>query len=211
MKKYSLLFAIQLICSFVLSQTKEITLEDIWKKGTFRQKGIGEIVHLKDGEHYTMLDSLKNVVEYAYSTGEETKTICNIEDLKIYGLDNFDYYTFSKDESKILFATETESIYRTSSKSINYIWDIKSKKLTPLSNGGKQQLAAFSPDGKNIAFIRENNLFVKDLNAEKEIQITKDGLKNKIINGAPDWVYEEEFNLNSAFDWSPDGKKIAFE
>ncbi|MEA3451363.1 MAG: S9 family peptidase, partial [Bacteroidota bacterium] len=78
------------------------------------------------------------------------------------------------------------------------------------SDNGKQQIASLSNDGKKAAFMRDNNLFIKDLDTKKEIQITQDGAKNKIINGAPDWVYEEEFGYNKAYSWSPDGKYLAY-
>ena len=90
-----------------------------------------------------------------------------------------------------------------------YIWDIKAEILTKLSAGGKQRLASFSPDGSKIAFIRDNNIFIVDVASGKEDQITTDGLYNNIINGAPDWVYEEEFGFTKAYFWSPDGSKLA--
>ncbi|TRZ64288.1 S9 family peptidase [bacterium] len=101
-------------------------------------------------------------------------------------------------------------IYRRSSISEYYVWDLKNKKLIPVSENGKQQLATFSPDGNKIAFVRNNNIYIKDLSTLTEVQISKDGLKNSIINGAPDWVYEEEFGFSKAFEWSPDGSKIAY-
>ena len=83
-------------------------------------------------------------------------------------------------------------------------------KLTPLSANGKQRLATFSPDGKKIAFVRDNNIFVTDLTSGTESQVTTDGRMNEIINGAADWVYEEEFGFSRAFQWSPDSRKLAF-
>ncbi|HCC29558.1 MAG TPA: S9 family peptidase, partial [Marinilabiliales bacterium] len=90
------------------------------------------------------------------------------------------------------------------------VWDLKLKKLYPVSTKGAQRLATLSPDGTKVAFVRHNNLFISELSTGNEEQITPDGEFNKIINGAPDWVYEEEFEYNQAFGWSPDGKFLAY-
>jgi dipeptidyl-peptidase-4 len=119
-------------------------------------------------------------------------------------------FTLSHTEKRILFSTETERIYRHSSKSEYYVYNIETSKLGRLSQNGKQRLATFSPDDSKVAFVRENNLYIKDLATDEEIPITKDGLFNHIIYGATDWVYEEEFGFSKAFFWSPDSKKIAF-
>ena len=194
---------------------KEITVDDLYYYGTFRQNGVYGIESMKDGEHYTNLTIRRNGIEkYSYKTGEKEEALLMVADLKLG--DNFDFiydYVFSPDESKIMFSTKYEPIYRHSFTAEYYIYDLKTKEVTRLSENGKQQLASFSPDGKKVAFVRKNNLYVKDIadkNA-KEVQLTTDGEWNKIINGAPDWVYEEEFSYNKAYDWSADGKKIAFQ
>lgn len=119
-------------------------------------------------------------------------------------------YVLSNDESKALFLTNINYIYRHSFTSDYYVYDIAAKHLEPLSTNGSQRLATFSPDGTKVAFMRDNNLFIKDLEKGEETQFTDDGLYNHIINGAPDWVYEEEFGFSQGFFWSPDSKKIAF-
>ena len=121
-----------------------------------------------------------------------------------------DDWSFSQDESKLLIATETEYIYRYSSVSEYYVYDIGTKKLSRLSLNGKQRLADFSPDGTKVAFVRDNNLFITDLANNAEYAITTDGKQNEIINGTTDWVYEEEFAITKGFEWSPDGKRIAY-
>ena len=110
---------------------------------------------------------------------------------------------------KILFACETEDIYRYSSRSVYYVYNINNRSLNKILDQ-KVMYATFSPDGKQVAYVKDNNLFLMNLESKQEIQITNDGINNKIINGASDWVYEEEFGLVNAFFWSPDGKKIAF-
>ncbi len=109
-----------------------------------------------------------------------------------------------------MISADKESIYRLSFKATYYIYDTENGVLTKLSKNGKQQLATFSPDGTKVAFVRDNNIFVKDLVSDKETQLTTDGLWNHTINGAPDWVYEEEFKMHCAYEWSADSRKIAF-
>ncbi len=215
MKKIFLIFLIVTGCLSLNAQgiKKDITLEDIWQNYIFYPQSLGDVVHMKDGEHYCMLENDIMINEYEYKTGDKIKTIVSTDQLIPGGGKEgiaIDDYKFSDDETKILIATNTEDIYRHSSISDYYIWDIKTEKLSKLSNGGKQRLAAFSPSGNKVAFVRDNNLFIKDLNSNKENQITSDGLLNNIIYGTTDWVYEEEFSFTNAFFWSPNGDKLAY-
>jgi dipeptidyl-peptidase-4 len=123
---------------------------------------------------------------------------------------SIDDYAFSEDESKILFSNESETIYRRSVKAKYYIFDTKTLIYQTLFDQAKQRYATFSPQGEKVAFESANNLYFKDLSNDKITQITSDGKVNEIINGASDWVYEEEFTLVRGFEWSPDGKKIAY-
>ena len=208
------------------SEKKDITLEDIYKNRKFASKGFAGVHSMNDGEHYCQVknDSL-NLYEYA--TGNYSSTLVTSGKLiptgdtvpvPMYG------FEFSEDESKLLFSTDEEAIYRRSSKANYFIYDLKTGSLFPLSKNGKQRLATFSPDGTKIAFVRDNNIFIRDLqvspdnqngmqgkeSAVFEQQVTADGKENEIINGASDWVYEEEFEFSQAFAWSPDGKRIAY-
>ncbi|MEQ8909507.1 MAG: alpha/beta fold hydrolase [Vicingaceae bacterium] len=193
---------------------KQVTLADIWRDYTFRSKGVYGLRSMNDGKHYTVLErgsDGRSLVKYKYSNGKKVKTLIAPEDLKYEGKTlSLDAYEFSADESKVLIADELESIYRRSTKANYYVLDLKSKKLQKLSEGNKQMYADFSPNGSKVAFVKDNNLYYKDLENGKETQITTDGEYNKIINGASDWVYEEELSLSQAFQWSPDGKRIAF-
>ncbi len=194
------------------SQTKEITLNDIYASGKLHQKRVYGMRSMANGSYYSVLEN-DSINVYKYKNGNYVKTIVTASELIPEGKkENIRLvnYTFSKDENKILFPTKTEYIYRYSSKSEFYIWDIKNKTLQQLSENGKQRLASFSPDGSKVGFIRNNNLFIKNLISNTETQITKDGLYNNIINGTTDWVYEEEFGFTRAFFWSPNGEKIAF-
>lgn len=194
---------------------KEITLEDIWKNYTFYPQTIEGINSMNDGENYTVLENEIGIVKYSYKTGDKVEEILRLSDLKAEKINQIEEYSFSADESKILLTTAVEPIYRHSYNASFYVYDVKSKTAKALSDAGKQQIAVFSPDGNQVAFLRANNLFIKDLATNTEYAITNDGEINKIINGGLDWVYEEEFNDSQynflkSFVWSPEGKKIAF-
>jgi len=199
------------IC-FINAQTKQLSLMDVWGSRTFFPNSIDEIRSMNDGETYTILTD-NSIIQYGYKNGKELKNILNGSELtlngKSFSLDIEDY-AFSEDEGMILLTTNMEMIYRHSYNADYYIYFINSKELKKLSNGRKQSLAEFSPDGKHVAFVRENNLFQVDLANMNELQLTSDGEFNKIIYGAPDWVYEEEFGFSKGFYWSPDGERIAY-
>ena len=208
MKKFYLSILILTICCSSWGQNKSVNLEDIWQKYSFYPEYVWGLKSMKNGDYYTQVDRDNNVSKlnkYSYRTGRRISTIADSKKLAIAVAD----YTFSEDEQKVLFATETESIYRYSSRSIFYVYDIRSRKLTKLLDD-KVMYATFSPDGSKVAFVKDNNLYLKELASMKETQITSDGINNQVINGATDWVYEEEFGLVKAFFWSPDGSKIAF-
>ncbi len=201
------------ITIFAQANYKQISLKDVVNY-KFWPKSVWGINSLNDGEHYTRYNvdwtSGKTTIdEYSYKTGKKLSTILDLSSLGI-GRVNYDYQ-FSKDESKILLNTDKVPIYRHSFLANFYVYDLKKDKLQQVSDKGKQQIASLSPDGTKVAFMRDNNLFIKDLLTGKESQITLDGKKNKIINGGPDWVYEEEFSFIKAYQWSPDGKYIAYE
>lgn len=217
MKKYFIFFLLAIVLfnpfgGVAQQVTKTISMSDIWSSGEFYPQMVRGLNPLNDGNTYAVLeDSLLNV--YNYKTGEKVNTLLNTKKLIPEGTDKairMGSYMMSKDETKLIIPTETESIYRHSSKSNYYVYNFESGQLKPLSSNGKQQLASFSPDGKRIAFVRDNNIFLTDLESNTEQQLTTDGEFNKIINGAADWVYEEEFSFTKAFFWSPDSRKIAY-
>lgn len=191
------------------NEFKRITLEDIYKKSVFAQRSISGLRSMNDGIHYTVMQRGRVVAKSEFSTGNQVEIIFSAE---MTGLESFSFssYEFNQDESRILLTTNRESIYRHSYVAEFYIWDRREKILQPLSDNGKQQLAAFSPDGSKVAFVRDNNLFYKNLLNNREVQVTFDGKRNEIINGAPDWVYEEEFGFSNGFAWSPDSRSIAY-
>jgi dipeptidyl-peptidase-4 len=194
---------------------KELNLEDIWKNNAFGSRYVSGIQSLNDGLHYTTLvnaGKTQYIIKYQYKNGNAVDTIFNTAkaDKSSGEIPLMTSYQFSPDEKKILLMTEQEQIYRHSFKSDYMVYEVATKKWHQLSSSGKQQLANFSPDGKHVAFVRNNNLFITDLSSRAETQITTDGEKNKIINGATDWVYEEEFSFDKAFEWNSNGNKLAF-
>ncbi|MGL5683693.1 MAG: S9 family peptidase [Marinifilaceae bacterium] len=199
------------IITSVTAQKQQLTLDDFFVKGTFGQRRVSGLRSMNDGLHYTIVaDNGKKIVKYSYKTGKEVETLLDLNKLEDCDAKSIQGYDFDPTEQRIIFFTNREDVYRHSFKADYYVYELKNKIVKPLSDGGKQQLATFSPNGIRIAFVRDNNLFIHDVRFGSEIQITYDGKFNEIINGAPDWVYEEEFGFNRAFDWAPDGSALAY-
>lgn len=213
MKKILILL---LISTSVFGQSKKtFTLEDVFKKGTFSTKGMRGLRSMQDGNTYLSVETdektkVRYVAKNNYIDGKLNSILFKETDL-VYKGDTLPISTnFNDNETKILIPVGEEAIYRRSSKANYFVYDLLSKKITEVSAKGKQLFATFSPDGNSVAFVRDNNLFVKNLLNGEEKQLTSDGKNNEVINGRSDWVYEEEFSFAQAFYWSPDGKKIAF-
>ncbi len=211
MRQVLFLMACLVVPLFSFAQKQTVSLEDITAKGTFYARSVHGLTSMSDGIHYTTLEDGKRIVKYQYATG---KKVADIFDLAQMGdeceIKRIEGYEFNGDETKLLVYTNSEYIYRHSFKANYFVYDLNYKELKPLSEGGKQQIASFSPNGEMVAFVRDNDLFLSKLKFGTESAITSDGEFNKIINGMPDWVYEEEFGFNKAYDWSADSKEIAF-
>ena len=210
MKNIFLLLLFVTSCTFSFSQ--QVSLEDIWITYKFRSQGLDELTSMNDGEAYSLLLPGDTIMRYSYKSGKAVGSIFSLSqvpesDIKPKGIED---YVFNNNETKILISSDHERIYRYSFKGNYFVWDIATKKLTPVSTEHKQRLALMSPDGKKVAYVFENNIYVRDIEKNTEVQITNDGKINSIINGIPDWVYEEEFSFNRAFEWSPDGNYISF-
>ncbi|MCP9199662.1 S9 family peptidase [Gramella sp. GC03-9] len=212
MKFPTFLVAFLIATSSVLqAQKKQVSLEEIWS-GAFREERLQSLQSLNNGEEYVVLNRDRNsgsvsIDVYSYKSGEKTRTLVNSTDIP--EIDSFQAFKFSKNENKVLLSTEVEPIYRRSSREIFYVYDIASKKLTKVSDQ-KIQEASFSPDASKIAYVRDNNIYIFDLNSGETKQVTSDGEINSVINGITDWVYEEEFSFVKAFAWNPTGEKIAY-
>ncbi|TRZ43249.1 S9 family peptidase [Robertkochia solimangrovi] len=212
MKKIKVLSLLFLgLSSFLTAQNQQITLEKIWG-GAFSTEGMDVLHSMENGKQYTVLNFNRNtrstsVDKYDYETLSKLETI--VSSLDLDGIDFFTSYEFSKDETKMILATEVESVYRRSTLGVFYVYNIADKSLVKISEV-KIQEPTFSPDASKVAYVYENNLYVKDLKEGTVAQLTDDGKRNAIINGVTDWVYEEEFSFVRAFDWNADGSRIAY-
>lgn len=179
---------------------------------SLRAEKMDELKAMSDGEHYTMLSSDgKKIILYNFKTGAEEKTLLDVENTKGAKIKKITGYEFDSTENRILVSTELNYIYRRSFNTSYYLYNVSRNELEPLSEKeNTQQMAHFSPNGRLVAFASGNNLYIKKLMYGTEIQITKDGQLNEIINGTPDWVYEEEFGLTCCFIWSKDSKLLAW-
>ncbi|WP_456377588.1 S9 family peptidase [Lutibacter sp.] len=208
MKK--LLILIIAITSIATAQKKNVTLEEIWN-GTFRTERMNSLNSM-NGNFYTLQNFNREtksttVDKYSYATLEKVKTL--VDSKNLHGLKYFESYSFNNNETKLILGVATEPIYRRSSLGVFYVYDIASKTLQQIDED-KIQEPTFSPDSKKVAYGKNNNIFIKNLETNTVTQITFDGKKNNIINGICDWVYEEEFGFVKAFEWSGDSKNIAF-
>jgi dipeptidyl-peptidase-4 len=207
-KQFSVLFLF--LCVTVFGQHK-ISVEEIYR-GTYRTQDMDELHSLKNSNQYTVLNYNQTsrsmqIDLYDFASLQKVATLIDTKDYP--DLPMLDSYTFDSTEKLVLLACKSSQIYRHSFTADYYLYDITKKELTPLFDFQIQE-PTFSPDSKKIAFARENNLFVYDIESKITTQITTDGKKNAVINGITDWVYEEEFSFVRAFDWSKDSKKIAY-
>lgn len=189
----------------VSAQNKLITLEDIYRDGTFSAKSVPGFNALPDGEHYTDLSSEggKHIIHVkGLRDGKESGILYS-------GTLPVEDYNISLKRDRLLLLTEAQAIYRRSILHKVYVYDVSTKKET-LLDSAKVLHATFSPDGSKVAYVKDNNLYYKDLASGKVTAVTMDGVPNRIINGNCDWVYEEEFGFTQAYQWSPDGRYLAF-
>ncbi|MBC5863766.1 S9 family peptidase [Flavobacterium turcicum] len=208
-KKIMVLFLF--VCLNLVAQQK-ITIDEIYN-GTFRTQGMDELQSLKNTNQYTVLNADRasrsmQIDLYDFATLKKVSTLIDTKGYKELA-NGIDSYTFDASEKLILLACNSNAIFRHSFTADYFLYDTTTKKLTTLFDFQVQE-PTFSPDGKKIAYARDNNLFVYDVATATSTAITTDGVKNSVINGITDWVYEEEFAFVRAFDWSADSKKVAF-
>jgi dipeptidyl-peptidase-4 len=196
---------------FTWAQEKQIEVTDIYQ-GAFRTEGMDALRSMNNGKQYTVLNmdiinQSPTIDKYDYKTLNKVSTIVSSADLN--DITNFSAYSFSADEKKILLSTEIEPIFRRSTLGIFYVYDVDSKNVVRISDA-KIQEPTLSPNGKQVAYVKDNNIYLFNIATSETKQVTVDGVKNQIINGVTDWVYEEEFAFVRAFEWNSDGSKIAF-
>lgn len=201
-----------LILSFsvlMLWAGENLSLRDI-TDGKYYTKSVYGINPLNDGEQYAMIVDGKRIVTYSFRTGQQVAVLFDADNTKgKVHVSRIDGYIMSPDEKNILIRTETKSIYRRSYTAVYYLYNVRNRTLVPLSDGGPQECPVFSPDGNQVAFVREGNIFlVKLLFNNSESQVTKDGKYNHIINGKPDWVYEEEFVTSRSLCFNADNTML---
>lgn len=212
MKK--LLVIVVLLLSVSFKGQQRISLEDIWVKHAFAPKSAQGFNTMKDGTHYTDIsenDGYNVISKFEIKNNKKLGDLVNSKDVKFNARSiEISNYQFSPNEDKLLLSENFETIYRHSFKADFYVFDIKDKTIFPVSEIGKIMFPTFSPDGRKIAFVRENNLYIKDLLSNKEYTVTTDGEMNKIKNGWGDWVYEEEFSKADYFTWSNNSQYLAY-
>jgi dipeptidyl-peptidase-4 len=212
LKRYLFLFILFSISNgYLLAQ--ELTVEKIWKNYEFYPASVNGFRSMNDGIHYSEIEDLNgNAIVKKSILGATSEVLVGANELIYEGVSVLvDDYEFNNDESLLLLTTNTESIYRRSFTADYFTFNLITKELEPLDlDHSPQMLAEYSPNGKMVSYIYKNDIFVKNLESGKIVKLTEDGKRNKVINGSTDWVYEEEFSITKAYDWSPDSKYIAF-
>ena len=211
MNKLFVMCIMMLLATSNVSADNKITLKDVTGK-TFTPKYITGVDPIKGTDRYASISNDgRQIIEYAFKTGNQTRVLFDIANTHGENIKQLEGYTLSPDGKRMLIQTNTHKIYRRSFTADYYIYTIQSRKLEKLSTGGPQQIPTWSPDGNQIAFVRDNNIFlVKLLYDNAESQITKDGKFNEIINGVPDWVYEEEFSTNRSLCFTADSRMLCW-
>ncbi|MDE6012250.1 MAG: DPP IV N-terminal domain-containing protein [Prevotella sp.] len=190
---------------------QKLSLKDV--TGTaFRAQSMAAVEAMADGETYAQISADgRQIVNYSFKTGKQTGVLFDAQTVRGAKIDRVDGYIVSPDGRHLLIQTQTKPIYRRSFTAVYYIYNVANNKMEPLSDGGPQQSPVWSPDGNQVAFVRDNNIFlVKLLFNNAESQLTKDGRRNEIINGIPDWVNEEEFSHNSSLVFTADSKQVVW-
>ena len=195
-----------------VSMASPLSVEDYCSIPATTPAGVKVMHPLADGVSFSAIsDDGKQIDVYSYKTGEKISTLFSISgvkgDLKI---DSFDGYEISSNEKKILLWNNTQKIYRNSFTADYYVYDILRSTLARVSEGGAQRCATISHDGRMVAYVRDNNIFISNLDYGTDNAITKDGKINQVIYGAPDWAYEEEFGVDNTICWSADDNTLAF-
>ncbi len=211
MKRMAVLCATLLFAASAMLAGERLDLKAV-AGGDFAGEALTRVEPMADGETYAQISKDgKQVVKYSFKTGKQVGVIFDANAVRGANIGSIDGYVMSPDGRRMLIQTHTKRIYRRSFTAEYYIYTLGNSSVVPLSDGGPQQTPIFSPDGNQIAFVRDNNIFlVKLLYDNAESQVTKDGKRNEVINGIPDWVNEEEFATNSSMVFTADSKQICW-
>ncbi|MGN0215540.1 MAG: S9 family peptidase [Prevotella sp.] len=211
MKKLAVMCAAILLAASSSNAQERIGLKQI-TDGEFRAQTISGIDPIQGTDQYAQIkEGGKQIVRYSFKSGEETGVLFDVDNTQGERISSFDGYIMSPDGTRMLICTNRKPIYRRSYKADFYIYTIKSRKLEKLSDDGSEQIPTWSPDGQQVAFVRDNNIYLVKLLYDNALsQVTTDGKFNSIINGLPDWVYEEEFGFNSALAFNADGTMLCW-
>lgn len=200
-------------CLSLMAQ-KPMTIENLYQD---RMMWVGnayirESVDLPSEPDAYMSFSRGQVSAMSYATGMEKRKIFNVKEISDPEglLSNVTSIQPTSSAEQYIIECNTESIYRHSTVSDHYIYNTHYKTLTPLSKEGHERCVEISSDGVLAAFVRDGNIFLKKLRYNSTSSITSDGEFNKVINGAPDWVYEEEFSTERSLAFSPDNTELAY-
>ena len=180
--------------------------------GVYSSRGVKSVVSSADGLHYYQMNDKSNaVIKFEYATGAVVDTLFSTEKARQCNFDSFQGFLVSPDEFRVIIYRDKEQIYRHSFKANYYYHDVRRNLVRKLTeNVSKQMIPTFSPDSKMLAYVIDNDIWLTKFDFDTELQVTNDGELNKIINGATDWVYEEEFATTSLMEFSPDNELLAF-
>ncbi|MDE7096537.1 MAG: DPP IV N-terminal domain-containing protein, partial [Muribaculaceae bacterium] len=213
MKKTALLLtAIAGISASATSYASRLEAKDYCDLEICLPAGIGEMRPLADGKTYSMVSKDGRKIDiYSYETGKKTGTLFDLDAVKgELKIDSFDGYKVSENGRKILLWNDVKGIWRYSFTAEYYVYDTMRGTMQRVSAKGAQRGAIMSHDGLRVAYVRDNNVFISNLDYKTDIAVTDDGAVNRISNGAPDWVYEEEFGVQCSLCWSGDDQTLAF-
>lgn len=211
MKRIILLCAAFFMATINIQATEKLTVRAV-TDGRFAAKMVNGINPIEGTDAYARVsDDGRRIERCSFKTGKVLDVMFDVDNTIGEKIDDFDGYILSPDGQRMLIQTQTERIYRRSFRAVYYIYNVASHKLERLSDGGPQQVPVWSPDGRQVAFVRDNNIYlVKLLYDNAECAVTQDGKFGKIIHGAPDWVNEEEFGFSRALTFNADGTMICW-
>lgn len=194
------------------SASADVTAIEPYVFPSNRTNSPSNFTYMADGESYCMLsDDYRAIDVYDIRSGKKTSTLLDLSHTRETTISDIDGFKLSDDGKKILLWRNSQKIYRRSYDATYYVYEIRTRLLKPLSDThDKVRTATFSPNGRMVAFVADNNIYIKKLDYNTEVAVTTDGVDGKVINGVPDWVYEEEFDTNNSLAWSPDDNVLCY-